>query len=121
GEVDGRLATPAEVGGLALGPDGKKLAVAGGDNRARLYTVEGALEEHLAHDGPVNAVVFAADGKRVFTAGGDKTARAWSPALAWQGRHDGAVRQAGGSPRGDRPFPAGGGGVGERGNCADGQ
>ncbi len=107
GKSAGALATPAAVRGVSWAPDGKRLAVAGADGRARVYDADGALGEHLVHEGPVTAVAFAADGKRVLTASEDKSARTWPLALVWQARHVGAVRQATFSPRGDRVFSGG--------------
>ena len=98
--------TPAEAKGVALSPDGTRLAVAGADNRARLYALDGKLLEFLPHDGPVLAVAFTPDGKRVITASADKGARVWTPALVWQANHAGPVRQAVFSPKGDRVLSA---------------
>ena len=41
------ITTPSEVKGIAFSPDGTRLAVAGADNRARLYSTDGTLLEFL--------------------------------------------------------------------------
>jgi WD40 repeat protein len=119
-KVETTIPLAAEVRGVTFSADGKKLAIAA-DNRARLYSVEGLLEEYLPHEGAVHAVLFSADGKRLFTASADKTARVWTPALLWQGRHMGAVRQALVHPRGDRILSAGDDGLVRFWNTGDGK
>ncbi len=66
-------------------------------------------------------MAFLPDGKRVVTASADKSARLWTRSLLWQGRHDGAVRQALVSPRGDRVLSAGADGLVRIWNLADGK
>ncbi len=83
------------------------MAVAGGDGKARVYRVDGQMEEYLAHDAAVTAVAYSTDGKRILTASTDQSARIWIPSLIWRARHDGAVHQAILSPRGDRILSAG--------------
>src|SRR5262249_44466511 len=53
------------------------------------------------------AVAFHTDGKRVISAGADKSAWVWQPALLWDAKHAGPVRQAMFSPKGDTIVSAG--------------
>src|SRR5262249_39326522 len=67
------------VNGLALSPDGKRLASAGDDEVIKIWdpatgkvllTLEG-------HEDAVNAVAFSPDGKRLASASDDGTVRIW--------------------------------------------
>jgi WD40 repeat protein len=91
----------ADAKGISLSPDNTRLIVAGVDKLARIYEVDGKLLETLPHDGPVQAVAFV-DAKKVVTGGADKLARLWTSALVWQRQHQGPVRQAVFTPKGDQ-------------------
>jgi WD40 repeat protein len=100
------LKLPADAKGVALSPDNTRLLVAGGDKLARIYGLDGVLLETLPHDGPVSGVAFV-DAKKVATAGADKLARLWTSSLLWQKQHQGPVRQAVFTPKGDQVVSAG--------------
>jgi WD40 repeat protein len=121
GKEESSITTPAEVRGLSFSPDGKRLAVAGGDGKARIYGTDGVLDEYFSHEGAVNAAIYSGDGKRLFTAGVDKSARVWTPSLVWRAKHEGAVRQSLISPRGDRVISAGADGLVRMFALADGK
>src|SRR5262249_36211928 len=103
---------------VGFGPAGNRLIVAA-EKQARLYGLDGRLHEFFPHDGAVLAVVF--DGKRVFTAAADKAARLWSPALGWQGRHEGGAAPAVYRPKGDRVVSGGADKAVRVWNAADGK
>ena len=107
GKAVATITTPAEIKGVSLSPDGTRLAVAGADNRVRLYDLDGKLREFFPHDGPALAVAYHADGKRIISAGADKAVRIWTPSLIWQASAGGPVRQAVFSPKGDRIISGG--------------
>jgi WD40 repeat protein len=94
-----KLAVDAK--GISLSPDNTRVIVAGVDKLARIYELEGKLLETLPHDGPVQAVAFV-DAKKVVTGGADKLARMWTSSLIWQRHHQGPVRQAVFTPKGDQ-------------------
>jgi mono/diheme cytochrome c family protein len=58
-------------------PDGKQIAVGGGDNSVRAIEVESGREVvyMAAHDDWVRGTVFSADGKSIFSAGRDMTVK----------------------------------------------
>jgi WD40 repeat protein len=71
-----------EVKALAFGPDGRFLATAGSDGRARVWDLAAAdpLEAQytfLGHKGTVEAVAFSPDATLVATGGADRSARVW--------------------------------------------
>jgi WD40 repeat protein len=67
---------------VALGPDGKTAAVAGGDGFIDLWQLSGKPEavRFQAHDGPVFALALSEDGKALATGGGDGTVKVWDVA-----------------------------------------
>ena len=107
GKAVATITTPAEIKGVSLSPDGTRLAVAGADNRVRLYGLDGKLREFFPHDGPVLAVAYHADGKRIISAGADMAVRIWMPSLLWQAGPGAPVRGAVFSPKGDRIISGG--------------
>jgi serine/threonine protein kinase/Flp pilus assembly protein TadD len=69
----------APVTDLALSPDGRRLALAGGDGVVRLWDVA-QHKEVLAlqgHTGRVNAVRFSPDGKTLASGAEDRTVKVW--------------------------------------------
>jgi WD40 repeat protein len=68
------------VWGVAFSPDGRMLATASGDERARLW--DPATGERLrtlaGHADAVLGVAFSPDGRMLATASGDNTARLWN-------------------------------------------
>ena len=107
GKPAGNFTTPAEVRGVGFSADGGQVVVAGADNRARVYGLDGTMQEFFAHEGPVAAAAFQADGKHVVTASDDKTVKLWTTALAWRAAHAGPVRQVLCTPKGDRVVSCG--------------
>jgi WD40 repeat protein len=99
-------AAPAETRGIALSPDKSRVVLAGVDKLARIHELDGRLVESFAHDGPVQAVAFL-DAKKIVSAAADKTARLWTSSLAWQKPHQGPVRRALFTPKGDQVISAG--------------
>jgi cytochrome c len=68
----------APVVGLAVSPDGSKLASASWDHTARLWGLDGGAPRVLeGHTQNVNGVAFTPDGNAVVTAGYDATVRIW--------------------------------------------
>jgi WD40 repeat protein len=98
--------TPAESRSIALAPDKSRVLLAGADKIARIYEADGRVVESFAHDGPVQVGAFI-DAKRIVTAAADKTARLWTSALVWQKPHQGPVRRALFTPKGDQVISAG--------------
>ena len=73
------------VGGVALSPDGGKLASAGWDGKVKVWDT-GTGRETLAfegHNGPVHCVAYSPDGKRLASGGFDQTVKVWD-AGTWQ-------------------------------------
>jgi WD40 repeat protein len=96
----------AEASSVAFSPDGTRLLLAGADKAARVYEIGGKFMEAFPHEATVHAAVYI-DAKRVATAGADKVVRLWTSALLWQRAHQGPVRAALFSPKGDQVFSAG--------------
>jgi hypothetical protein len=71
--------TDDEIFGLALSPDGKKLAAGGCDRLVRVWDLATGKLEHAIenHADWVLAVAFTPDGKHLATASRDKTAKVW--------------------------------------------
>ncbi|MDW8438165.1 MAG: DnaJ domain-containing protein [Chloroherpetonaceae bacterium] len=64
---------------IAYRPDGKLIAAAGQDGRARLYDAQTGkkLEVINAHRAKINAVAFSPDGKELYTASADSLVKVW--------------------------------------------
>jgi WD40 repeat protein len=120
GKEAASIKLPVEAKALSLSPDGKRVIVACADKLARIYDVDGTLLEMLPHDGAVNGVAFV-DARRVVTGGADKLARVWTSALLWQRQHQGPVRQALFTPKGDQVVSAGDDKAIKLWNAADGK
>lgn len=69
-----------EIARVAISPDGRWYATAGGDERIRLWrAADGSLIRLLeAHQGRVRSVGFSRDGRWLASAGEDGTVRLWS-------------------------------------------
>ena len=66
------------VNGAAFSSDGRRIATAGENGEARLWSVDGGLLRVLAgHQAPVNSVAFSPDGGSLVTASNDSDARVW--------------------------------------------
>jgi WD40 repeat protein/transcriptional regulator with XRE-family HTH domain len=105
-----RLALPhdSEVWGVAVSPDGARIATASQDKHGRIWgAVTGQLLLTLrGHTDSVNDIVFSPDGKRVATASYDKTARLWDASTGEEmltlSGHTDAVHHIAFSPDGTR-------------------
>jgi len=100
------LKLQADAKSISLSPDNTRILVTGADKLAKVAELDGTLIETLPHDGPVNAVAFV-DAKKYVTASADKVARLWTSGLVWQRAHEGPVRQATFTPKGDQIISAG--------------
>jgi WD40 repeat protein/tetratricopeptide (TPR) repeat protein len=78
GKVVAEWKTPGDaVRALAFSHNGKKLGVAGGDRKARVYAVENMklLGPAIAHQGAILAVDFSYDDRYLLTGGEDRVAK----------------------------------------------
>jgi len=66
-----------QVEGVAISPDGKRLATASRDGSAGLWDIGGALVARLRHTDAVQNVVFSPDGQWLATSSRDGTTRVW--------------------------------------------
>ncbi|MFO0803587.1 MAG: protein kinase [Gemmataceae bacterium] len=71
-----------KLDGLALSPDGKRIATGAADGVARIWNAaDGALlQEFKGHSDKMTLVAFSTDGARVVAGSDDKTARIWDVA-----------------------------------------
>ena len=79
-----------------------RCALAGADNRVRVYGPDLKLMEVFLHEGPVVGVAFHADGKRIVSASADKSLRLWTPGLIAQAAQIGAIQRVLITPDGGR-------------------
>ncbi|MCX5788943.1 MAG: protein kinase [Elusimicrobia bacterium] len=86
--VERSLSHGGAVLALAASADGKRVASAGADGAALLWSLDpaGPFGKRMVHGSPVLAAAFAADGKSLATAGRDGTVRLWDVADAPAGR-----------------------------------
>ncbi len=76
-----RLTHDSMLLGVALSPDGTRIAIAGADMTARVWdSADGRELTRLTHDEQVWCVAFSPDGARIATASDDMTARVWDSA-----------------------------------------
>jgi len=66
--------------GLALSPDGSRLATCGSDKLIRIWDASSLtpIQTLRGHESAVHAVAFSPDGRRLASASQDKTARVWN-------------------------------------------
>jgi WD40 repeat protein/serine/threonine protein kinase len=78
------LRDACEVHGVALAPDGIRVAAACGDRTVKIWdTATGRIVQTLrGHDAYVFSVAFSPDGRRVASAGADRTVRLWDLSTA---------------------------------------
>ncbi|MBI2804279.1 MAG: WD40 repeat domain-containing protein [Planctomycetes bacterium] len=106
GKEVGTFKVPADASAISLSPDNTRVIVGCDDKLARVYGLDGQMIEMFPHDGPVSGVAFV-DAKRIATGGADKQARIWTTSVLWQRQHQGAVRDATFTPKGDQVISAG--------------
>jgi WD40 repeat protein len=72
------ITQPSVVNSVAISPDGSRIATAGTDGIARLWTVDGRLLRELkGHRRALTGIAFSPDGKLVATSSRDVTAKIW--------------------------------------------
>ena len=80
GALDREIRASQPTRSMAVGPDGKLLALGAADGTIDLLDLAGAAPPKVLakHDGGVTALAFAPDGGRLYSAGLDRTLRAWT-------------------------------------------
>ena len=107
--------------GVGFSPDGTRLVVAGADNRARVYGLDGKMLEFFAHDGPVAGGGVPPRRQAHRHRRRRQDGQLWTPTLLWQASHAGPVRQAALHPKGDRVVSCGDDKTVKLWNAADGK
>ncbi|MFH0902306.1 MAG: protein kinase, partial [Pseudomonadota bacterium] len=107
-----RYELPAELGSIAVSPDGQRLAVGCSDKRAYLLNLEGTTVRPLrGHEEATWAVAISPDGKRVATGSLNGRIRLWdlrTDTFQDWSAHDGIVYSLGFDPGGRYLASAGG-------------
>ncbi len=72
-------APSGSVRGVALSPDGRRVATANADGTATVWDVSAEHRVHTlaGHEGAVRAVAFSPDGRRLASAGQDRVVKVW--------------------------------------------
>jgi WD40 repeat protein len=98
----------SDVESVVWSPDGKRLATASADHRAKVWDASSGEEllTFSGHSNSVFAVAWSPDGKRLATGGADKVARVWDASsgkeLVTLSGHTGRVLSVAWSPNGKR-------------------
>lgn len=68
----------APINGIAMSPNGERIATASRDGTAKIWTLQGTELLTLNHEGDVYGVSFSSDSQRLATASKDGTVKVWS-------------------------------------------
>ena len=79
GQLVAAIPVPVQITGVALAPDGRSVAAAGSDGKARVYRLDGSLVRSLDGNGaPLTRLAFDPSGSLLAAGSTDHTARIWS-------------------------------------------